>query len=1090
MNYSELSNRIDVVISLLNRHCRAGERAVLIFNPGFDFIVSFLACLFSGVVAVPLYPAGKNKVKRDAFLHVVADCQPKCILTSGDLIETMDDIVMPDSVDPIVLATNDISLSSKRDRSEYHIPHPAELAFLQYTSGSTGRPKGVMITHQNLFANQQQLQKIAGHNERCVGVSWLPPYHDMGLMGGILQPLFVGFPVILMAPATFITKPLTWLKTISDYGATLSLAPNFAFDLCIDRISQEQAAELDLTRLAVVFNGAEPISAATIDAFSQHFKISGFNKQAFFPCYGMAESTLIITGRQGIESLDIDNEALKKNKVIHAGDTNKSTKIISCGEPVEGVKVAIVDSLTGSCVKDGQINEIWVSGPNIATGYWNKPELSEKVFTAPLDNNGRKWLRTGDLGFIDNKQLYISGRQKELIIIRGRNYYPGDVEALIFQHFAEIKANSVAAFSFVPKHTGDNVPRPGEEQLAIVCELDRKNYRKVNHLQLCLAINKLITGKLDIAPYSIILIRPAAMPKTTSGKIRRFECRDQLLNESLSYIHRWDNPSFHRVLDKVAQRPEHTSDDMSPHKTFEKWMLHYIEQHNNDIQPFNASQRFEDVGMDSLQKAKFVCELSEYIDFDINIDSLEQYQTVDELSRYLSAFCAVRNGLAHLKEEEKQQVLKLIDGNTGPRERFTLEEIPEEFYCFDEYLPNKALIERNKLIDIMGVNPFFSEVLGINDNYILKKSGAFINFSSNNFLGLCNNVEVQKEARRQIDILGTSVSASRLISGQKPLHRKLEAQIAALLDVEDSVVFVGAATANVSTIGHLFNKNDLILYDELSHESLIQGAKLSHAVARPFKHNDYKDLEILLAKLRGRYEKVLIFIEGLYSMDGDTPELKQFIRIKKQYKAWLMVDECLSIGVLGERGRGISEEQSVNTDDVDIWMGGLSKAFASCGGYIAGKKALINYLKYTCPGFIFTTGISPANAAAASKAIDIIDRDHGPVTALHKNTRLFLSLAQEKNLSTGFCQGYSLVPIIIGDSKRCIEIYKGLLEDGINVQPILYPAVAETSARFRFSLTALHTEEQIRYTIDCIDKRINKHSTSNNFRETKQYELT
>jgi len=1085
LTYSELSNRINNTIALLKQHCRVGDRIILIFNPGFDFIVSFLACLFSGVVAVPLYPAGKNKTKEDTLLHILADCRPHCILTSEDLIETLSDLAIPDSLNLSILAIKDVSQSLNKSQSDYYLPYPEDLAFLQYTSGSTGKPKGVMVTHQNLVANQLQIQKISGHNRHSVGVCWLPPYHDMGLIGGILQPLFVGCHIILMAPSAFITKPLTWLKALSDYQATTACAPNFAFDLCVSRVNQEQAACLDLSRLSVIFNGAEPISITTIDSFSEHFKVSGFNKQAFLPCYGMAESTLIITGRKGIETLKIDNQALKKHRVVQTDDINKSTELVSCGSPVEGLKMAIVDSLTGKSVSDGQINEIWVSGPNVAAGYWNKPELSKEVFAGALKNDSRRWLKTGDLGFIKNKQLYISGRQKELIIIRGKNYYPHDIEALIFQHFPEIRNNGVASFSFIPQNIDANLIHPNEEHLAIVCELERKTFRKVEHLKLCLAINQLITGKLEITPYSIILTKPAALPKTTSGKIRRFECRNRMLDSTLPNVYEWKNSSFYQVSNKITQVSQHIPETINSLKTLEKWVLDYLERHNNDIQPLNTSQRFEDVSMDSLQKANFVCELSEHINFDISVDTLEKYQTVDELSRYLSAFCAVRDGLAQLKDEEKQNVLKMIDENSFQKERFTLEEIPKEFYCFDEYLPNKDLVKRNELIKTMGVNPFFSEVLSINDNYITKNEGNFINFSSNNFLGLSNNVEVQMEAQHQITKLGTSVSASRLISGQKPLHKKLESQIAALINVEEAVVFVGAATANISTIGHLFNKKDLILYDELSHESLSQGAKLSHATARPFRHNDFDDLEALLGKMRGRFEKVLIFIEGLYSMDGDTPELRQFIRIKKQYKAWLMVDECLSIGVLGKSGRGISEEQAIDSSDVDIWMGGLSKAFASCGGYIAGKKSLINYLKYTCPGFIFTTGISPANAAAASKAIDVINRDCSPVADLRKNTQLFLSLARGKNLNTGVCQGYSIVPIIVGDSMHCIEIYRGLLEDGINVQPILYPAVAEGAARFRFSLTALHTEEQIRYTIDCIEKRIKKRSISNNIREAE-----
>ncbi len=1066
-----LSNKVDSVINLLNDYCEIGDRAILVFKPGLDFIAGFLACLLSGVVAVPIYPVGKNKTRHEALYRVINDCQPKCILADGVIGTHLKDHEFPDDMQCPVVSTDTISIKS--NKPNYYSARLDDIAFLQYTSGSTGNPKGVIITHENLLANQRQIQGVSGHDQNCIGVSWLPPYHDMGLIGGILQPLFVGFPVILMAPATFVAKPLKWLQSISDYQATTSCAPNFAFDLCVKRINAEQAARLDLSRLSVLFNGAEPISLTTINAFSDHFRSSGFKKEAFLPCYGMAETTLIVSGRQGIETVNVDGEALTQHTGNHYERTKSTSQFISCGYPVNGLDVAIVNSSTGERVPAGQVSEIWVNGSNVAAGYWNKPELSRETFSASLKGDARRWLKTGDLGFIHDKQLFISGRQKELIIIRGRNYYPQDIENISSRHFKEIKANSVAAFSFKTKANSDDaIVSTHEEQLAIVCELERNALRGADYQDLCMAINKQIANKLEIQAYSIVLIKPASIPKTTSGKIRRLECCNQFLEGRLSSVHQWDNPIFHAPLRKASE-PVNTISSASPQDVLAAWMQRCLAEHLNAAEPVDLSQHFEDYGMDSLQAASFVGDISEHIGFDIRIDILGEYQTISDLSRYLSSICAIKQGLAQLKDTEKQLMLTMIEQSVGQKESFSVADIPKKFYCFSEYPPNKALISRNALLDGAKVNPFFAVINGANNNCITIANRNYINFSSNDFLGLNSHPEVIDEVLLKIKELGTSVSASRLVSGEKALHRELESKIAGLINAEAAMVFVGAATTNVSTIGHLCNKNDLILYDELSHESLAQGAELSHATARPFKHNDFHDLEKLLQKSRGHYEKVLIFVEGLYSMDGDAPNLKEFIRIKKEYKCWMMVDECLSIGVLGAAGGGISDEQAIDPADVDIWMGGLSKAFASCGGYIAGKRELVNYLKYTCPGFVFTTGISPANAAAASKAISVIKGNHEPVIDLRRNAQLFLRLAQEKTLNTGLCQGFSIVPIIVGDSKRCIEIYKGLLEDGINVQPILYPAVAEGSARFRFSLTALHTEEQIKFAIDCLDKRIN-----------------
>jgi 8-amino-7-oxononanoate synthase len=401
------------------------------------------------------------------------------------------------------------------------------------------------------------------------------------------------------------------------------------------------------------------------------------------------------------------------------------------------------------------------------------------------------------------------------------------------------------------------------------------------------------------------------------------------------------------------------------------------------------------------------------------------------------------------------------------RQRFNdSNSIPEEHFVFVKSKEYLAFTKRNELIDKLGINPYFIQHEGVNKSITHISEQKFINYSSNNFLALSDHPAVVDAAKKSIEKFGTSVSASRLVSGERNIHRKLEQKIANWIGVEDAIVYVGAATTNVSTIGHLFSENDLVLYDEHSHDSLLQGIKLSGADSQAFVHNSWEDLELRLKKVRNRYEKVLVFIEGLYSMDGDTPDLPKFIEVKNKYNAILMVDECLSIGVLGKTGRGISECFDIDNSDVDIWMGGLSKAFASCGGYIAGNKELINYLKYTSPGFMFTTGMSPANAAAALAAINVLESSPEMISGLNAKIALFIRLAQENGLDTGKCSGATIIPIIIGDSMTCMKIYKALYAEGINVQPIIYPGVAENSARLRFSITASHTEEQIRLTIE------------------------
>lgn len=350
----------------------------------------------------------------------------------------------------------------------------------------------------------------------------------------------------------------------------------------------------------------------------------------------------------------------------------------------------------------------------------------------------------------------------------------------------------------------------------------------------------------------------------------------------------------------------------------------------------------------------------------------------------------------------------------------------------------------------------------------------FINYSSYNYLGFSGDANINLIAKEAIDLYGTSVSASRLTSGEKPIHRQLEKELADLIGVSDSIVFVGGHATNVSTIGHLFSEKDLILHDSLIHNSILEGCSLSRAKILPFPHNNWQALEKLLATQRAKFQQVLIVIEGIYSVDGDIPDLVQFIDLKKRHKVFLMIDEAHSIGVLGKQGRGIGEYYGINPNDVDIWMGTLSKAFASCGGYIAGSNALIEYLKYTTPGFVYSAGMSPANTAAALAAIQALKVQPERLVNLHAKAKLFLELTQKRQMNTGFSQNTPIIPVIIGNSLKSIKLSQALFRRGINVQPMIYPSVAENMARLRFFLTSSHTEEQINFTVNVLAQEIEK----------------
>jgi 7-keto-8-aminopelargonate synthetase-like enzyme len=329
---------------------------------------------------------------------------------------------------------------------------------------------------------------------------------------------------------------------------------------------------------------------------------------------------------------------------------------------------------------------------------------------------------------------------------------------------------------------------------------------------------------------------------------------------------------------------------------------------------------------------------------------------------------------------------------------------------------------------------------------------------------------VSKAAKEAIDRYGTSVSASRLASGEKDLHGELERALARFLGAEAALSFVGGHSTNETVIGHLVGPGDLVLHDALAHNSIIQGALMSGARRRPFAHNDPEAADGLLAQFRHEYRRVLMVIEGVYSMDGDIPDLPRFVAVKKRHKALLMIDEAHSLGVLGRRGHGIGEHFGVPARDVDVWMGTMSKTLGSCGGYIAGSKELIEYLKYTVPGFVFSVGLPPAAAAAALAALRLLEAEPQRVARLRENARLFLALARTRGLNTGTSQDTAVVPVILGSSLSALRLSQAMLARGINVQPILHPAVEESAARLRFFITSQHTEEQIRHTVEVLSE--------------------
>lgn len=1065
VTYQQLDEQARAIAAWLTSLGLAGERALLLYPAGLDFIAAFFGCLYAGVVAVPAYPPRRNR-SLARIQSIVDDCQAKVALTTDAVLERVQ-LVLDEapSLERLTwLATDKLD---SQIATEWRPPdvHGDTLAFLQYTSGSTGTPKGVVLTHANLMHNSATIAYAFEHTRSGNGVFWLPSYHDMGLIGGILQPLYIGQYNVLLSPITFLQKPYRWLKAISKYRATISGGPNFAYDLCVKKITPEQIATLDLSRWGLAFNGAEPVRAETIEAFCQTFAPCGFRREAFYPCYGMAEATLMVSG--GFRAAppvicSFDHKSLENNLVVDAPpDEEGVVELVGSGGKLIDQRLVIANPDNLTTAAPDQVGEIWVASPSVAQGYWNRPKETEEAFRAYLSDTGEgPFLRTGDLGFLKDGELFITGRIKDMIIVRGLNHYPQDIEVTASKSHPRLRSGQGAAFV---------CEVAGRERLVLVHEIERRQNRELEPV--FEAIRKEVAAEHGLNIEAITLIKAGSIPKTSSGKIQRHACRQGFLDDSLEVVDGWraweSTPEVAAAAQTTSAAPwfvgshgsngEEISDRPSAVSTAtaEIVMEHVKRVGKERAANMTLDSSIVELGLDSLERMEIIALLEDQFGGRFPEEVLPTIETCREVAAAVEMYL----GKAPLVER------------IAPAHR---EIMPSDysFELFPEYLRLKQAMA--EAADAGLPNPYFKVHQSVIDDTTVINGRELVSYSSYNYLGMSGDPTVSAACDRAVEQYGTSVSASRLVSGEKDLHRDLEETIADFLGVDASIVFVGGHSTNETTLGHLFGAGDLILHDGLAHNSIVQGAILSGARRRAFPHNDPVACEKLLAELRPTYRRVCIAIEGVYSMDGDIANLPAFVELKRKHHALLYVDEAHSIGVLGKTGRGVSEYWGVAAREVDIWMGTLSKALGSCGGYIAGSAALVEYLKYTAPGFVFANGISPPNAASALAAIRLLDREPERVERLGMRSRLFLSLAEAAGLNTGMSSGTPIVPVIIGNSLNALRLSHALFERGVNVQPILHPAVEERAARLRFFLTAKHSEEQIRSTVALVAEELAK----------------
>jgi acyl-CoA synthetase (AMP-forming)/AMP-acid ligase II len=534
LTYAELHGRACAAAAAIeSENSSPTNPALLLFAPGLDYVAALFGCFYAGAPVVPAYPPDPLRISRTLprLLAILDDAAADLVLTTEPLRESVEQWLRSGGSSSRVVATDELHGG---DRGAGAPPSDA-LALLQYTSGSTRSPSGVMLTHEQLLSNAARMQVAFELSERDVVVTWLPPYHDMGLIGGVITSVYTGMRGVLMSPLTFLRRPITWLREISRHRATVTGAPNFAYDLCVRRTTPDQRAGLDLSSMEVAFSGSEPVRAETLTEFARAFAPYGFRREAFVPAYGLAEATLMVSGTRrlaGPRIVSADRDQLERGRVVESASGDAGARVlVGCGGPPIDHAIAIVDPSSLRKCPDGRVGEIWFSGPNVARGYWRKPEETRATFHATTSDTGEgPFLRTGDLGFLLDDQVFVSGRLKDVIVINGRNYHPVDVEKGCEAAVPGLRRGCGAVF---PMESED-----GREGIGIVYEVGGDDGD--GHAGTLDAIRRAISRETSLRPETVALVPPRTVPKTSSGKVQRYLCKERLLADELDTVARWD----------------------------------------------------------------------------------------------------------------------------------------------------------------------------------------------------------------------------------------------------------------------------------------------------------------------------------------------------------------------------------------------------------------------------------------------------------------------------------------------------------------------------------------------------------------------
>jgi acyl carrier protein len=1049
VNYRELERQVRSVASQLqSAGVATGERVLLLYPPGLEYVVAFLGCLYAGVIAVPAYPPRLSRPE-SRLLAIAADSKATVALTTTHILSNLERRLVhaPELKSLLWLATDDGKDSARKWRCPEMDSNT--LAFLQYTSGSTAAPKGVMVTHGNLLHNLAMIYHGLGYTPNSQMVTWLPPYHDMGLIGGLLQPLYGGFPAALMPPVSFLQRPLGWLRAISRLGADTGGGPDFAYDLCSSKITPEERATLNLSKWTVAFNGAEPIRLETLERFAATFAPCGFRWEAFYPTYGLAEATLIVSGGSKTAppvALSVEGAELERDRVVVASAGGKSTRtLVGCGQVLADQRIVVVDpeSLT-QCPTD-RVGEIWVSGPSVAQGYWDRPEETKHAFRAYLADTGEgPFLRTGDLGFLHSGELFVTGRLKDLIIVRGLNHYPQDIEHTVERSHVALHPNGCAAFSV----TSDE-----GEHLVVVQELERRYVRNADLGEVIASVRRGVAEHHEVQVHAVVLVRTGSIPRTSSGKIQRRATRAAYEAGALAVVAMEVLPAGVGEQDggaeAVSLRASMTGCDETRTDRVLSIVRDFVRRRGRSEVVRLADSLQGDLGLDSLAVAELMIEVEMAFGVRLGDSVIAGMRTVEDVC-----------GVVHEAPETGTRDSSAPDGLAGLLERM-VRQIPQ-----------------------LGV------VVSEQDGRNVKIDGRwYSDFASANYLGLDLHPAVQAAIPEAIERWGAHPSWTRAVASPQ-IYEDLEQEIARFIGAPHALVFPTVTLLHNGVLSVLAGGDGAILLDRAAHNSMQEAAQLAGtrgAVLDWFDHNDPHDLERRLEHHRERSRKV-IAVDGVYSMSGTYPPLPEFARLARKHGARVYVDDAHGLGVVGqnptpdnpygELGNGIVRYFGLRYGDDIVYVGGMSKAFSSMAAFVSCTDEDDKRRLAMASTAVFSGPCPTASLASALAGLKISQNDEGSVIRrrLLSLTRQLVAGARALGFVVDNNELFPLVSVRIGAVPDVVKACNVLWEHDILITPALFPAVPVDRGALRFTVTAANSEEQIRQAIEAL-RRVREETT-------------